>query len=145
MRQGRPIRDEYQKKSQSVSDEHAKTVEEIKRLEREGKRNAELENRLRGLGLRIYRLSVEEKEAYRPIEEALETLERDSGMNRLQKQADDNFRLILPRFDKMRELRRILVGAEVSVRRWRQLWYLLEVAFPSVIGLVAIIVPYFAV
>jgi hypothetical protein len=141
-RQAQPIIDEYRKKLEPLEDEHAKTVEEIKRLKKEDKSDPELESRIRTLSWQLHELDKEGAEAERPFKAALDILEREAEMYRVQKQANDTFRVIWPQVGEMWKLRSTIAAGKVSVQRWRKLWYLLEVAFPSVIGLVAIIVPF---
>ncbi len=136
------ISDEFAREMRPVQQDHDAALAEFERLRNEGApRNPELESRMMGLGAQIRALAEKNAEGLKPIEDELHTLMHDPEIDEAEKRVDKITDEAFSRALKSSQRTGIVADVNVTVRRWRKLWYVLEVGFPSVVGLVAIFIP----
>jgi hypothetical protein len=137
------ITSEFARKCGPIREEHAATFAEFEKLRKENAPiSPELENKLLGLGAEMRALARKQDEDLKALDEEFAALTRDPEFAELDKQIDE---LTDKSFGITRRLladRSIVADLNAIVRRWRKLWLVLEVGFPSVLGLIAIVVPF---
>jgi len=137
--------EEFKRNLEPIRAAHASAVEKFEQLRREGApRNSELENRMLGLGWQMSELSKKHDEVLMGYSNDMDKIQGDQSMKELNRKLDElteeSFRL-----SKEHRLRtRILADLNSKVRLWKRLWNVLEVAFPLLFGVVAILVPIWA-
>jgi hypothetical protein len=139
------IGEEFRRVCGPIRDEHAKAFAEFERLRGEGlPRNPALEAKMSGLGAQMRALVEKQDEDTKPLVEKFDALMDDPEIRKLDLKLDA---MLDEMFDdggelkKSTERRFLVMGVRDDVRRWQRFWYLLEVVFPSGLGLVAFLVP----
>jgi hypothetical protein len=136
------IGDEFKRKIGPIQGSHVAAFAEFEKLRKEGSpRNPELEVKLGDLGERISELGRQHDDDLRPLEDEYAAVMGDPEIREVEKRLDCLTDEIFRLRDTLTKRNSILDEVNVVVRRWRMLWYLLEVGFPSILGLVAISVP----
>jgi hypothetical protein len=137
--------EEFKRNLEPIRAAHASAVEKFEQLRREGApRNSELENRMLGLGWQMSELSKKHDEVLMGYSNDMDKIQGDQSMKELNRKLDElteeSFRLS----EEHRLRTRILADLNSKVRLWKRLWNVLEVAFPLLSGVVAILVPIWA-
>jgi hypothetical protein len=135
------IGEEFRKVCGPIRDEHAKAVAEFERLRQEGlPRNPDLESRMLGLGAQMRALVKKQDEDTQPLVERFDALMNDPEIRKLDLKLD----AMLDDWSELKknvERKFLVMSVKDDVRRWQRFWYLLEVVFPSGLGLVAFVIP----
>jgi hypothetical protein len=136
------IGDEFRKTCGPIRDEHAKAFAEFERLRREdAPRNPELEAKMSGLGAQIEALSEKQDDDLKPLQDRFDALMDDPEIRKLDLKMDAIIDKSPHDWKKSSERSFLLADVGDKVRWWKTFWYLLEVVFPSVLGLLAFVVP----
>ncbi len=136
------IGEEFRKTCGPIRDEHAKAFAEFERLRREGApRNPELEAKMSGLGAQIEALSEKQDDDLKPLQDRFDALMEDPEIRKLDLKINAIINESPRDWKKSSERGFLLTDIGDDVRLWRRLWYLLEVAFPSGLGLLAFVAP----
>jgi hypothetical protein len=137
------IASEFAKKFGPIQEEHAATFAEFNKLRKENALiSPELANKLLRLGAEMEALDKKQDEDFKALREAFPVPTQDPALaeagKRSDELSDESFRITR----KLLANREIVNDLNATVERWRRLWLVLEVGFPSILGLAAIVVPF---
>jgi hypothetical protein len=136
------IGEEFRKICGPIREEHAKAFAEFERLRREdAPRNPELEEKMSGLGAQIEALSEKQDEDLKPLQDRFDALMEDPEIRKLDLKMDAIIDKSSHDWKKSSEQTFLLADVRDKVRWWKRFWYLLEVFFPSMFGLLAFVAP----
>jgi hypothetical protein len=136
------IGEDFRKECGPIREEHAKAFAEFERLRREGApRDPELEAKMSGLGEQIEDLSEKQDEDLKPLQDRFDALMEEPEIRKLNLKLDVIIDESPREWKKSAKRGSLLTGIGKDVRRWRNFWYLLEVVFPSGLGLIAFVAP----
>ena len=93
------------------------------------------------LGAQIETLAEKQDEDTKPLVERFDALMNDPEIRRLDLKVDAIVDESPREWRKNSERTSLLTDIGKSARVWRRFWYVLEVAFPSGLGLIAFLVP----
>lgn len=134
------IGEEFRKNCAPVQKDHAAAYAEFERRRREGlPRDPKLEETMSNLGAQIEEFAARQDEETRPLTERFDALMNDPEIRKLDLKMDSILDESPREWRKYSERTSLLTHISTADRRWRTFWSVLEVIFPSALGVFGIL------